>query len=297
MDDPCRGLYNIGAASEASEELALLIPSVQSAKRKMELALPLASFTYAPSLPLPLLKVEQSLVRPRLDRLAYRVTGMNKVHPNTAFALSAPTPSTIITRTSSGGAPEVLTVWRKSLLLNCNGFTVFDCKGNLVFRVDNYVAGHRGEIVLMDASGRPLLTIRRKRLSLGDNWQVFDGETTINPRFTARKQSNLLNSKCLAQVSCGSGSPSSPSSAPSSPSSSWRSGGRSQLAYEIEGSYAQRSCTIYDHKRRIVAEIKPKEYVGADVFRLFMQPSMIDPSVAMAVVILLDQMFGSSRRF
>ncbi|KAK4796103.1 hypothetical protein SAY86_028429 [Trapa natans] len=227
---------------------------------------------------------------------------MNKVHPNTALALTrtAPIPPPVITRASSGGAPEVLTVWRKSLLLNCNGFTVFDCKGNLVFRVDNYVAGHRGEIVLMDASGKPLLTIRRKRLSLGDNWHVFEGETAVNPRFTARKQSNLLNSKCLAQVSCGSGSPSSPSSAPSSPSfssSSWRSSSRSQLAYEMEGSYAQRNCAIYDDKRRLVAEIKRKEFVGADVFSLIVQPLMIDSSVAMALVILLDQMFGSSRRF
>lgn len=59
-------------------------------------------------------------------------------------------------------AAAVLTVWKKSLLFNCTGFTVFDGKGNLVFRVDNYVAGNKSEIVLMDASGKPLLTIRRK---------------------------------------------------------------------------------------------------------------------------------------
>ena len=56
-----------------------------------------------------------------------------------------------------------LTVWKKSLVLNCNGFTVFDGRGNLVFRVDNYVAANKaGEIVLMDAIGKCLLTIRRK---------------------------------------------------------------------------------------------------------------------------------------
>ena len=63
---------------------------------------------------------------------------------------------------NGNGDAAILTVWKKSLLLNCNGFTVFDGKGNLVFRVDNYLAGHKGEIVLMDAGGKPLLTIRRK---------------------------------------------------------------------------------------------------------------------------------------
>lgn len=120
----------------------------------------------SPSLSLTLQrKVKQMLARSRPDQFAYRIPGMTKVHPNAALALTTPTASSVMSKTSTGigtGAPEVLTVWRKSLLLSCNGFTVFDCKGNLVFRVDNYVAGHRGEIVLMDASGKPLLTIRRK---------------------------------------------------------------------------------------------------------------------------------------
>ena len=65
--------------------------------------------------------------------------------------------------------------------------------------------------------------------------------------------------------------------------------------YEIEGSYSQRCCAVYDERRRCVAEIKRKEAVagvalGVDVFRLIVQPEM-DTPVAMALVILLDQMF------
>lgn len=81
---------------------------------------------------------------------------MPKVHPNTV--------SDGQKRDSDRHEVEVLTVWKKSLLFNCYGFTVFDAEGNLVFRVDNYVAGNSGEIVLMDGSGLPLLTIRRKVL-------------------------------------------------------------------------------------------------------------------------------------
>ena len=83
---------------------------------------------------------------------------MTKVYPTSI------TPVAVSSHKSSVASnnPVVFTVWKKSLLFNCDGFTVFDSNGNLVFRVDNYVPGGNGEIILMDASGRALLTIRRK---------------------------------------------------------------------------------------------------------------------------------------
>lgn len=82
---------------------------------------------------------------------------MTKVYPNANAAAATATVAT-----KSAGNAAVLTVWKKSLLFNCNGFTVYDGMGNLVFRVDNYMQGNKGEILLMDAAGKPLLTIRRK---------------------------------------------------------------------------------------------------------------------------------------
>ncbi|XP_076895982.1 protein LURP-one-related 8-like [Bidens hawaiensis] len=186
--------------------------------------------------------------------------------------------------TSRNLNPVVLTVWKKSLLFSCDGFTVYDSNGNLVFRVDNYAGSNKSEVVLMDASGRSLLTIRRKRASITDNWLVYDGETTVNPRFSVAKHANFMKAKSLAHVS-STGSPK-----------------KKSLAYEVEGSYAQRCCMVYDDKRRCVAEIKRKEAVGGvafggDVFRLVVHPE-IDSTVAMGLVVVLDQMFGgSSRRF
>lgn len=87
---------------------------------------------------------------------------MTKVHPSVAAALTAAEKLKPSANLDLDAA--VLTVWKKSLLFNCNGFTVYDRSGNLVFRVDNYMtsSGSKGEIVLMDAGGMPLLTIRRK---------------------------------------------------------------------------------------------------------------------------------------
>ncbi|KAH6821732.1 hypothetical protein C2S53_015489, partial [Perilla frutescens var. hirtella] len=183
---------------------------------------------------------------------------------------------------SAAAAAVVLTVWKKSLVLNWSGFTVLDTDGKLVYRVDNYddMSGH---IFLMDASGTILLTIRRKRSLglLGDTWLVFHGDTTTaaaaDPILSARKRKNLLllNSKCQLITTA------------------------TNCKYEIQGSYERRSCAVYDvEKRRRVAEIRQKETsvkgiaFGKDVFRLHVQPGF-DAALAMAIVILLDQMFGS----
>lgn len=62
----------------------------------------------------------------------------------------------------------LLTVLKTSLFFANDGFTVYDPKGVLVFRVDSYGPDtrDRGEIVLMDANGRCLLTVRRKVMKL-----------------------------------------------------------------------------------------------------------------------------------
>lgn len=195
---------------------------------------------------------------------------MTKVYPNA----SSSSPSPLLDDLQV----QVLTVWKKSLVLNCEGFTVFDPHGNLVFRVDNYMAATKGHIFLMDASGATLLTIRRKRLSLGDTWLIFNGETSENPMFTVRK--NMMMSRRCQLASFF----------------------NNKLYLQIEGSYAQRCCSVYDDKRRRVAEIKQKEAsvkgvgFGKDVFRLEMQPGF-DAPLGMAIVILLDQMYGSTRGF
>lgn len=122
-----------------------------------------------------------------------------------------------------------------------------------------------------------------QKLSLGDQWLVYDREEAVNPRFAVKKHKGLLHStKALARVT-----------APCT------SGSKSRLVYDVEGSYSRRCCVVYDDRRRQLAEIKKKESaqgiaLGLDVFRLIVEPEL-DAAFAMAVVILLEQMFGSRR--
>ena len=69
------------------------------------------------------------------------------------------------------------------------------------------------------------------------------------------------------------------------------------LAFTVEGSYAHRECKVLDECRRVVAEIKRKEAntknvsFGIEIFQLVVHPGF-DPAFAMALVLLLDQMFS-----
>ncbi|GFY96956.1 LURP-one-like protein [Actinidia rufa] len=97
-----------------------------------------------------------------------------------------------------------LTVLKTSLFFAGDGFTVYDCKGELVFRVDSYGqdAHDHAELVLMDAYGHCLLTIRQKRPSLHQRWEGFRGERKHGekPIFSVRRSSMIGRSTVTVEV-------------------------------------------------------------------------------------------------
>ncbi|XP_075504151.1 protein LURP-one-related 8-like isoform X1 [Primulina tabacum] len=187
------------------------------------------------------------------------------------------------------GCCTSLTVWRKSLLFGCNGFTVIGSDGSLVYRVDNY-SDNPNQMILMDGSGNPVFTICRRKQKLrliDDNWLVYNGEvgkycdtSARKPIFCVKKNVHILKTKqsAIAYV--------------------YNDGNSSAkgCAYMIEGSYKHRSCRILDESRQVVGEIKRKEAstggvsFGLEVFVLVVNAAF-DPGFAMAIVLLLDQMF------
>ena len=61
--------------------------------------------------------------------------------------------------------PAVYTVWKRSSMgfQGTDGFCVYDDAGGLAFRVDNYSRRRKlcaGELLLMDGTGTPLLSLR-----------------------------------------------------------------------------------------------------------------------------------------
>ncbi|KAK2651631.1 hypothetical protein Ddye_011487 [Dipteronia dyeriana] len=168
-----------------------------------------------------------------------------------------------------------LTVFKTSLFFANDGFTVYDCKGELVFRVDSYGPDSRDrvEFVLMDGQGRCLLTVRRKRPSLHHRWEGFSGEKTEGqkPIFSVRRSSIIGRSSVTVEMY-----------------------ENSSEEYLIDGNFGERCCTIFNAAKESAAEIKRKVdastqvMLGKDVFSLCLKPGF-DAAFAMGLVLVLDQ--------
>ncbi|KAJ8553623.1 hypothetical protein K7X08_024301 [Anisodus acutangulus] len=168
-----------------------------------------------------------------------------------------------------------LTVLKTSLFFTGDGFTAYDCKGEVVFRVDTYGPDSRdlGELVLMDATGGCLLTVRRKRPSLHNRWEGYLGEREEGekPIFSVRRSSIIGRSNVTVELY-------------SNPTEE----------YQIEGSFAQRNCTFFNADKVSMAEIRRKVdayanvVLGKDAFSLSVKPGF-DSAFAMGLVLVLDQ--------
>ncbi|KAL9232015.1 hypothetical protein vseg_007165 [Gypsophila vaccaria] len=170
-----------------------------------------------------------------------------------------------------------LTACKTSLFFVGDGFNVYDCHGQLVFRVDSYSpewGGDQIELVLMDASGRCLLTVRRKWPSLHNRWEGYVGERTgkLKPVFSVKRSSIIGRSEVTVEMY-----------------------DNQDEEYQIDGSFANRSCTIYDaNSREVVVEIRRKVDIssnvvmGKDAFSILIKPGF-DYAFAMGLVLVLDQ--------
>uniref|UniRef100_M4F298 Protein LURP-one-related 5 n=1 Tax=Brassica campestris TaxID=3711 RepID=M4F298_BRACM len=180
----------------------------------------------------------------------------------------------------SHGQDKNLTVRKTSLFFAGDGFTVYDCKGTLVFRVDSYGGPNNrdtDEVVLMDAHGRCLLTLRRKAEFATEMGGVSRGENR-------RSKTDLRSEEIVDDRE------------------EQRDGGglrgvRMQRVL-IEGNFGQSSCTVGEAEtRRKVAEIRRKVdastnvMLGKDVFSLNVKAGF-DGAFAMGLVLVLDQIYG-----
>ncbi|OIW15823.1 hypothetical protein TanjilG_04358 [Lupinus angustifolius] len=166
------------------------------------------------------------------------------------------------------------TVLKTSLFFDGDGFTVYDCNGKLVFRVDSYGPDTiRDELVLMDPNGRCLLTVRRKRPSLHQRWEGFKGERMDGDKaiFSAKKASMMKRASVTVEVYDKPGE-----------------------EYHIEGCYSQRCCTVKNGVKESMAVINRKVdpttsvMLGKEVFSLCVKPGF-DAAFAMGFVLILDQ--------
>ncbi|KAI3468758.1 hypothetical protein Pfo_025421 [Paulownia fortunei] len=170
---------------------------------------------------------------------------MAKIHPNPSMSGTS--------SCDSSSERETFTIWMKSLVFHGNGCTVFNSRGDVVFRVDNYQQRCSSKVFLMDSSGKVL------------NYEFLDVGKVLNglviQRLTRRGHGFKVTLKCDENTgSC----------------------------YRIIGLEGKFTLKIVDFSGQILAEAMQKQSsegvpLGEDVLTLMVEPQA-DQSLIMALV-------------
>ncbi|XP_016458270.1 protein LURP-one-related 11 [Nicotiana tabacum] len=200
---------------------------------------------------------------------------MAKVYSNKSnlSTISSSSNSSISSNSYMSPRREIFTLWMKSLVYHGNGCTVYDSKGQIVYRIDNYNIKRSKEVHLMDSNGRVLFSIRNRKVPVFGHWDgykwSYEGVTSKEiPWFQVKKIHNVLRGDNMnyynvilgcnqAEANC----------------------------YNII--LGIKSIKIVTQAGRLVAEVKQKQasgvLFGSDVLTLVVEPH-VDHSLVMALV-------------
>ncbi|KAL4329998.1 hypothetical protein AHAS_Ahas13G0356100 [Arachis hypogaea] len=196
------------------------------------------------------------------------IMAKNKIHPQELAPSNPP-----LTLSAKG---ETYTLWMKSLVFHSNGCTVYDSKGDIVYRVDNYDRKGTREVNLMDLRGRVLCTIHKRLIALGRRWEGYrscnssSSDIEEKPWFQVKRKKMMMMKKkrrekvaCEIRVGC--------------------------VEYCIvRNSEKEAAYRIVNKDGNVIAEAKQKQsssgvVLGNDVLTLYVAPNT-DHSLVMALV-------------
>ncbi|AES79762.2 putative tubby-like domain-containing protein [Medicago truncatula] len=191
-------------------------------------------------------------------------------------------PTTIICPQYCDPYPVNLAVVKKSYIYQMSGsapvtiadnLTITDVNDNIVFTVFT-LGDHR---LLVDAARNPIITLRRKILTMHDRWEAYRGQSTNakNMIFTV-KRSSLIQFKTKLDV--------------------FLAGNTKEdvCDFKVKGSWSERSCIVYaGESNNIVAQMHKKNTVtniliDKDHFMVKVCPN-VDYAFIVALIVILGE--------
>ncbi|KAK6153547.1 hypothetical protein DH2020_013186 [Rehmannia glutinosa] len=196
---------------------------------------------------------------------------MAKVHPHEVLAAN-----------STSCKQEVFTVWMKSLIMSSNGCAVFDSNGQIVYRVDNYGYKSINQVHIMDAKGKVLFTVVKKKFPMLGLWDGYrsSGTATNKDKKQGFRVRKLLGIRMILGFLRGY----------SFYKVVVRLNNDQPFEYIMENQISKPSCKIVDSFGGLVAEVKRKittsgVVLGEDVLTMVVEPH-IDHSLIMGLVVV-----------
>ncbi|URD79484.1 hypothetical protein MUK42_05149 [Musa troglodytarum] len=175
--------------------------------------------------------------------------------------------------------PIDLTFFNDAAWLNCDRLAVTDTDGNVVFKVEADKCSLRSRQVVVDASGKPVISMQQKLRSVHDRWLVFEGNSS-DPKYLlfSVKRSSALQLKTELDVFLAANAE------------------EEVCDFKMKGSFRKRSCTVYKGDSSTVVAQMSKEHklvnalVSKDAFGVAVNPNA-DYAFITALAIIRHEFF------
>ncbi|URD79487.1 hypothetical protein MUK42_05149 [Musa troglodytarum] len=175
--------------------------------------------------------------------------------------------------------PMDLTFFIDAACLNCDHLAVTDVNGNVVFKVEARKWSLRSRQVVVDASGKPVISMQQKLRSVHDRWLVFEGNSS-DPKYLlfSVKRSSALQLKTELDVFLAANAE------------------EEVCDFKMKGSFRKRSCTVYKGDSSTVVAQMSKEHklvnalVSKDAFGVAVNPNA-DYAFITALAIIRHEFF------
>ncbi|XP_059642669.1 protein LURP-one-related 10-like [Cornus florida] len=173
--------------------------------------------------------------------------------------------------------PVDLGITRKVLTITDGNFIVTDVNGNVMFDVKGSFLSLHDRRVILDVTGKPILTLRQKILTAHQRWRVYRGDSSDSKDliFTA-KTSSIIQIKTNLDVFLTNNTT------------------EDHCDFKVKGSWLERSCVVYaGDSSTIVAQMHKKHSVqsvllGKDKFMVTVYPN-VDYAFIVALMVILDE--------
>lgn len=188
-----------------------------------------------------------------------------------------PNPITVVGQQFCAQYPVDLVIVKKMMTVSDGNFAVTDVNGSVIFKVKGTLLSLRDHRVLLDAAGKPIVSLQSKMLSMHRRWQVFRGESS-DPKdlLFSTKLSSIIQLKTGLDVFLAANT-------------------KEEICdFKLKGSWFDRSCTVYaGNSNTIIAQMHKKHNVqsvvlGKDTFAVTVYPN-VDYAFIVALIVILDE--------
>ncbi|KAL2548911.1 Protein LURP-one-related 15 [Forsythia ovata] len=175
-----------------------------------------------------------------------------------------------------------LLIDKKAFTLKSTRYLVTSADGNLMFKVEKFP--FHGTLVVLDASGNPVITLRPKKLTNHSRWQVFRGESTDEKDLIfSVKRSSMFQIHSKLDVFLASNT------------------SEEYCDFKVKGTHSDSSCDIFaGNSSTPIAQMDNKMtagsiFLGKDKFMVIVSPN-VDYAMVVSLIIILEEMATSRQQ-